>query len=79
MEFLVYGIIYFAGLCVGYVLRLVLDKFKHYSGTIEVTKTEGKTLYSLVLSDYPEKLEFQKEVLFRIETVDSPGESPVRE
>lgn len=46
---------------------------KHYSGTIFITHDElqEKTLYSLELADYPETLEFKKEVVFKVDSSDS--------
>lgn len=53
----------FAGV---FISKLVGHKNK-YSGDIVVTKTnEGRTLYSLELNDYPEKIEFKKEVIFKV-------------
>jgi hypothetical protein len=45
----------------------------HYSGTIYITHDElqEKTLYSLELEDYPESIEFKKEVVFKVDTSDS--------
>lgn len=45
-----------------------------YSGTIYITHDERqeKTLYSLELDDYPESIEFKKEVVFKVEASDSP-------
>ena len=47
-----------------------------YGGTIYVTRTAKKTLYSLELRDYPEELVFKKVVVFK---VDASEESLVRE
>jgi len=41
-------------------------RFSPYTGVILVSKEEGKTLYSLILEDYPEKIELQKHVLFKV-------------
>ena len=69
-EILIYVLIYCFGLFVGFGLRSYLNRFTHYSGVIQVTRSEGKTLYSLVLNEYPEKLEFRKQVLFKVEAPD---------
>lgn len=55
-----------------------MGKFRDYSGTIVVEHDEltEKTVYSLVLDEYPEKLEFKKVVVFR---VDVPKEDSNRE
>lgn len=63
------------GLLVGIGIGLLIGKFlerRSSFGAIVVTKTEGRTLYSLELNDYPEKIEFRKKVVFRVE---APEES----
>jgi hypothetical protein len=70
---ILYGLLIFtAGMVAGFIFagwRL----HRHYSGTIYVTHDElqEKTLYSLELSDYPETLEFKKEVVFKVDASDS--------
>lgn len=67
MEILISVSIFWAGLLVGFLLRSVLRySFMDSSGVMFVTKEEGKTVYSLMLEDYPEKLEFRKHVLFKV-------------
>lgn len=66
MDILVYGLIFTAGVLVGFLVRVYLNRFSHYTGSIVVSKTDGKTVYSLVLEDYPEKIELRKHVLFRV-------------
>lgn len=69
-EVLVYLLIFSAGTLVGYLGRVwMAHRFVDYSGTIVVDTDDltDKTVYSLVLDDYPEKLEFKKEVVFRID------------
>lgn len=68
-------IILLIGIVLGYAIKSYLVG-RSKSGTIVVTKKEGRTLYSLELSEYPEKLEFKKIVVF---DVDASGEDPVRE
>jgi hypothetical protein len=73
---ILYGIlIFWFGLIIGFLLlraRLYIDR-KNYSGTIYITHDElqEKTLYSLELADYPETLEFKKEVVFKVDASDS--------
>ena len=44
-----------------------LIRFKEYAGTIVVNRSEnGKMIYSLILEDNPESLEFKEEVAFKI-------------
>jgi hypothetical protein len=68
-------IILIVGIVLGYAIKSYLIR-RSKSGTIVVTKNEGRTLYSLELSEYPEKLEFKKRVVF---DVDASGENPDRE
>lgn len=78
MEIMAYLFIFSAGALIGYLGRVWMDhRFKDYSGTIVVDTDDltHKTVYSLVLDDYPEKLEFQKEVVFKI---DKSGQSSNR-
>jgi hypothetical protein len=55
----------------GIVIGILFEKWKshrgRYSGTILVTESEEKTLYSLELDEYPEQLKFKKEVVFRVD------------
>jgi hypothetical protein len=72
-------LVFWAGWLVGYVTKAWMDyKFRDYSGTIVVDKDRlrEKTVYSLILDEYPEKLEFKKTVIFR---VDSSEQSSDRE
>jgi hypothetical protein len=65
---LAYALVFYSGLILGFLLKtLLMHRFKKYSGTMLITKGEGKTVYSLVLDDYPEKLEFRKQILFKVE------------
>jgi hypothetical protein len=67
------------GILCGVLIHMaVVRKFRDYSGTIEVSKDgfRDKTVYSLVLDEYPEKLEFKKVVRFRV--VDTSGKSSDR-
>lgn len=66
MDILVYVLIFYGGFAAGFLLKAFLNRFSHYTGSIIVSKVEGKTVYSLVLEDYPEKIEMRKHVLFRV-------------
>jgi hypothetical protein len=63
-----FALIFYAGGVVGFLLRWWLESRRNYSGTIYVTHEDKKTLYSLELEDYPEKLVFEKEVVFKVDT-----------
>ena len=64
MEIFIYVVIFSWECAVGFLLKRWLGKSK-LCGTIFVTHNEEKTLYSLELSDYPETIEFKKEVSFQ--------------
>lgn len=53
------------GICLGFIISELFGRHK-YGGNIVVIKSKGKTLYSLELNDYPEKIEFQKKVIFKV-------------
>lgn len=67
MDWLIYVAIFWGGLMVGMIIRGYMTWRFASTGIILVSKEEGKTVYSLILDDYPEKLELQKHVLFKIE------------
>jgi len=66
-----WAIVFGAGLFIGMFLRSwIFYKRQKYSGTIVVNKDRlsEKTVYSLVLDEYPEKLEFKKVVIFKVDS-----------
>ena len=69
-QILLYSLFFWLGLLVGILVRSWLQHRTDYSGTIQVTRSAEKTLYSLVLDDYPETIEFKKNVLFKVEASD---------
>jgi hypothetical protein len=78
MEIFLYILAFWIGVLFGFLIKGWLNaKFREYSGTITVSTNdlEEKTLYSLELNDYPETLQFKKEVVFK---VDSSAESSDR-
>lgn len=75
-DFVIYVLIFYAGAMIGFLIRNWIASKTHYDGMILVTKTEGKTMYTLVLDDYPDKLEFKKKVIL---SVNSADESPTRD
>lgn len=62
-----YGVIFYLGVFFGVLISWWLKSRKSYSGTIFVTETEEKTLYSLELEEYPEELRFKQEVVFKVD------------
>lgn len=78
MEVLIWVVVFWSGVIVGYFLKTwMIARFMDYSGTIVVNRDEvrEKTVYSLVLDEYPEKLEFKKVVIFKVDTSDENSES----
>lgn len=80
-EILIYAVILWVGIFIGFFIRALFGYKDHYTGTIYVTREEEKTLYSLELNDYPDELRFKKEVVFKIDAskfselseIDSPA------
>lgn len=66
-QIIIYVLIYSFGLGVGFFLKWWLGYRASYTGTIYVTKTQEKTLYSLELNEYPEEIVFKKEVVFKVD------------
>ena len=70
MSILLGILIFWLGFSAGFAIKTLLtNRFRDYSGTIVVGTDElkEKTVYSLILDDYPEKLEFKKEVVFKVD------------
>jgi hypothetical protein len=64
-------VIFWTGIIVGVMLwAWLMNQFRKYSGTLVVSKDELRdtTVYSLVLDEYPEKLAFEKVVIFRVDS-----------
>lgn len=69
MPNLIYLLIFGLGALVGFLIKsLQMRKYTDTSGTMYVSKDDRseKTVYSLELDDYPEKLEFKKVVVFKV-------------
>lgn len=65
-DIVIYVVIFYFGGAVGFLLHMWLIKNSDFDGTITVTKNDDKTLYSLILEDDPENLEFKEQVVFRV-------------
>lgn len=64
---IIYGIlIFYAGFITGFGMRAWLQYRTSYNGAIIVTKEDDRKIYSLVLDDYPEKIELRKEVILKV-------------
>jgi hypothetical protein len=70
MGILWYVLVFYIGLFIGFLLRVVLGRWKSYDGKIVVTHDRHRTLYSLELEDYPDKIEFKKEVILKVDASD---------
>jgi hypothetical protein len=71
MEILIWIIVFWAGATLGFLLKGWIDyAFRYYSGTLVVNKDElsHKVVYTLVLDDYPERLEFKRVVILKVDT-----------
>jgi hypothetical protein len=66
MQILVYIFIFYLGGMFGFLIRSWLQSRAEFNGAILVTKEADKTVYSLILDDYPEKIEFKKEVILKV-------------
>jgi hypothetical protein len=65
-----YVLIFWLGSLTGFAIRSwMTTQFRKYSGTLVVRTDElrDKVVYSLVLDEYPEKLAFEKVVVFKVE------------
>lgn len=65
--FQMYLLVFMCGIFMGYFLKMMFGQKKHYSGTILVTQGEEKLVYSLELDDYPDTIQFKKEVVFKVD------------
>jgi hypothetical protein len=67
MQIVIYILIFYGGLVVGVILKSWLQYRTGYNGALLVTKEDdNKKVYSLMLDDYPEKIEFKKEVILKV-------------
>lgn len=66
MEILYYFLFIFFGTLIGMILGRWLVKEKVYGGSIIVKKESGKIVYTLVLRNDPEQLQFMDRVLFKV-------------
>jgi hypothetical protein len=71
-------IIYCAGMTVGFVIRGWILSKADYDGIINVEKNDGKIVYTLEFKDDPDKIQYMKEVIFKIKTSDESSESQMK-
>lgn len=65
MGIVICTVIFVIGVIAGFFLRRLVT---HPTGTILVTEEDEKTVYSLELNEYPEKIAFRKEVVFKVDS-----------
>lgn len=61
-------IAFYLGAFAGFILHRWLGRKSSYSGTISVSRTPDKTLFSLELEGDPEEIAYKDEVVFKVET-----------
>jgi hypothetical protein len=66
MQILIYILIFYGGFAVGFIIKSWLQYRTGYNGVLLMTKENDKKLYSLMLDDYPEKIELKKEVILKV-------------
>jgi hypothetical protein len=76
MEFIIYGLILFIGISLGYTVSL-LGRPK-YVGTIKILEEEEKTSYLLEVDGDPLEINSQKHVAFRIQKVNDSTEIEIK-
>lgn len=59
---------FIVGFMIGFAVKRWLAHRKDYVGTILISHKDQKLVYSLVLDDYPETIQFKKEVVFKVDT-----------
>jgi hypothetical protein len=69
MTLIIYALIFSSGGFLGFLAKAWrMRKYTDTSGTMYVSKDDRteKTVYSLELDEYPEKLQFKKVVVFKV-------------
>lgn len=66
--YIIIGWAFFLGVATGYLIRVALAKARAYAGIIQVKREDDKLSYTIELVDDPWNLQFEQEVLFKIET-----------
>lgn len=66
MEILYYFLFLSGGSIIGMFLGIWLTRIKIYGGSIIVKNEEEKIVYTLVLRDDPEQLQYMDKVIFKI-------------
>lgn len=74
MQYFIYILVFGLGVFVAFLIDGWLTRRIRYSGTIVITKSPAKTLFSLEMSEDPLPLEFKKAVIFKVEVRDVPSD-----
>jgi hypothetical protein len=70
MGILWYVLVFWGGVFVGFLIQGWLRYRHSYDGKIVVTHNRKGTLYSLELEDYPDTIQFKKEVILKVDASD---------
>jgi hypothetical protein len=70
MGILWFVLVFWTGVIAGFLVQGWLGYRRSYDGKIVVTHPDNRTLYSLELEDYPEKIEFKKEIILKVDSSD---------
>jgi hypothetical protein len=66
LDIIIYLLIFYSGVAVGWFLFRFISKVKDYDGVIVITEGEDKLLYSLELYDDVAGIEDKSELIFKI-------------
>lgn len=68
---ILYGLlIYSLGLYMGFLTHVLLLRRTSQVGTIFITETDAKRVYTLELEDYPDEIRFKNKVVFKVDASD---------
>lgn len=70
MYYLVIFFIFLFGSMIGYGVRLWIESETAYGGVILVQKQDEKLVYTLEIFDDPEQLQYEEQILFRVDSSD---------
>lgn len=66
MQYVYYILVFYFGVAGGFFLKVWLNKKKAFGGTIYVKEAPDKTVYTLEVTNDPENLKYQDQILFKI-------------
>jgi hypothetical protein len=70
MGIVIYVVIFVTGLYTGFLVKVMLGRMHSYDGKIVVTHRPDKIVYTLELEDYPDTIQFKKEVILKVDASD---------